>query len=128
MRRAFELQDEDGQFLDELGREWETFSEGGNDWLVIKGVAMPSGYNEPFADLGFLLKGYPQAEIKMVRVSPALTRKDNRAIPSVSTETFDGKSWQCWSRHRPDGSWRSGIDGVGHHYYTMYTELEKYAQ
>ncbi len=128
MRRAFQLQDEDEQFLDDLESEWETISEGGNDWLIFKDVSMPDGYNQSVADLAFLLKGYPQAEIKMVRVHPALTRKDSRTIPNISDEKFDGKTWQCWSRHRPDGSWRPGVDGVAHHYCTMYEVLKKYAQ
>jgi hypothetical protein len=48
---------------------------------------------------------------------PALARANGRPIPATTTDTFDGKVWQRWSRHRTSANpWRPGIDNLATHF------------
>ena len=75
------------------------------------------GYNHPSVDISLRIEPpYPDVQIDMVFVSPALARQDGKPIGALAEEAFDGKVWQRWSRHRTASNpWRPGVDNVETH-------------
>lgn len=116
-RRRFQLPEEDVAFLDSLGLEWETVIEGKVMRLVVYGYPIPAGYNHREVDLYLRIDAtYPDTQIDMVYFHPALALTSGRGIGALATESFDGKNWQRWSRHRQSPSdWRLGVDNVESH-------------
>ena len=116
-RRHFRLPERDVEFLDRLGLRWEAVRDGNLGRLIICGYRVPPGYNVAVADLNLRIETtYPDTQIDMVYVSPALVRRDGRSIPAVSDAPFDGRIWQQWSRHRTQANpWRPGVDDVSTH-------------
>lgn len=117
-RRQFELPEEDREFLDaRLALEWEAVLEGGVRRVVIQKFGLPDGYNVTEADLFLRLEaGYPDAQIDMVYLSPALSLKSGKPIGALSGESFDRRTWQRWSRHRTgENPWIPGVDNIERH-------------
>ena len=117
-RRHFELPEEDIEFLDALNLQWETVSEGKIQCVIIYGYTnIPDGYEQERITLRVCIeRAYPDTQIDMVYFNPSLSRKDGKAINKTITQTFDGKSWQRWSRHRtPQNPWRIGVDNLETH-------------
>jgi len=102
--------------------------EGGTRWVVLHGVAVPSGYAQSEVDIGFQMPAlYPDQQIDMAWFSPALGRTDGKPIPSTNTEPLDGKGWQRWSRHRTaENPWRPNVDNITTHlaFVRAWLELE----
>jgi hypothetical protein len=117
-RRQFSLPQEDLTWLDGLGLEYELVSDGGALRVVVYGMPLPEGYNVPKVDVNVRIEpGYPDAQIDMAYFFPGLTRIDGRSIAAVCDDSFDGKAWQRWSRHRtPANPWRPGIDNLATHF------------
>ena len=117
MRRQFQLPEPDEDFLNVLGRPWETILEGGVRWLLMHQWPVPAGYNHPLVSAAILVEqGYPDAQIDMVYFNPHLVRVDGKAIGALAGQQLDGGQWQRWSRHRTaENSWRSGIDDLSGH-------------
>lgn len=117
LRRAFPLPSGDTAFLDVLGLYWETVRCGGLGRLVIHDYAVAPGYNVETVRLNLIIEpAYPDTQIDMVYVYPALVRPDRRPIPATTTDSFDGLVWQRWSRHRTGANpWRPGVDDVSTH-------------
>lgn len=118
MRREFTLSEEDHDWLDGLGLPYELVREGAVLRVVIGAWPVPDGYNERHVAVNVRLDpGYPDAQIDMAYFYPPLARRDGRPIGAVTTEPFDGKVWQRWSRHRtPANPWRPGIDNLATHF------------
>jgi hypothetical protein len=117
LRREFELLPEDWQFLEEYGLRWETIVDG-SQWVLIHDFATHEGYNHPRVSIAVRLEtGYPNTELNMVYVFPALARKDGRGIGATqATQVIDGKTYQRWSRHRTgQNPWKIGRDNLGAH-------------
>ena len=120
-RRDFHLPGDDEDFLNRSGLRWETVNEqvGGQivRRLVIYGFDIPDGYDVEIADLFLRIEPlYPDTQIDMVYFYPDLKKASNGTINNLSPETFDGKTWQRWSRHRTaENPWRPGIDCVETH-------------
>lgn len=116
-RRHFRLPADDEAFLDASGYRWETAAEAGVQRVVIYGYSVPAGYTTTTVDLNLRIEsGYPDTQVDMVYVYPALAKVSGGAIPALSTDQFDGKSWQRWSRHRTGvNPWRPGVDNVETH-------------
>lgn len=115
MRRAFDLPEGDREHLDARGRPWETIIDG-SQWLLLHEYPIVDGYNHSTATAALLIAPmYPETQIDMVYFYPHLTRRDGKAIPALSDHALDGKTFQRWSRHRPDEPWRAGVDDVGTH-------------
>lgn len=116
LRRAFDLPEEDQDFLINSGYTWETLSGG---WLLIHGFRIPPGYNVAQATIVLLIPtSYPATQIDMMSFMPSLLRQDGVDIKALITQHVDGQTLQCWSRHRPltgPGAWRSNIDNVESH-------------
>ncbi|HEX2653159.1 MAG TPA: multiubiquitin domain-containing protein [Xanthobacteraceae bacterium] len=115
--RNFRLSETDTETLDSLGLTWETIREGDIAAVVIRKYPIPAGYNCTEADLHIRLgPGYPDTQIDMAYVHPALIRVDGREIRNMSEVTFAGVKWQQWSRHRTaENPWRPGLDDIGTH-------------
>ena len=117
-RRQFALPQEDLDWLHNSGRRFELVAEGGVLRVVLYGFPLPAGYRHSQVDVNVRIEpGYPDTQIDMVYVYPALERADGRTIPATCLEPFDGKEWQRWSRHRtPANPWRPGIDNLATHF------------
>lgn len=117
LREHFHLPDEDLLFLDRLGLPWETVSERNVQRVVIYDYSLPQGYKESQVDLNVRIeRTYPDTQIDMVYFSPAVERVDGGVIRAICNDSFDGKNWQRWSRHRtPQNPWRPGIDNLESH-------------
>jgi hypothetical protein len=117
MRRHFRLPADDESYLEATGLQWETVSEGGLKWLIIRDRPLPAGYATERAHTALLVApGYPDTEIDMAYFDPPLVRRDGAPIGALAVQQLDGKQWQRWSRHRtPQNPWRSGIDTLATH-------------
>lgn len=116
-RRDFRLPAEDETFLDQLGYVWETVRADNVMRVIIRDYPITAGYNCTRIDLNLRIEPtYPDTELDMVYVHPPLSLVSGRGIKNLSSDTFDGKSWQRWSRHRqPSAAWRPGMDGIETH-------------
>ncbi len=116
-RQHFELPEEDVAFLTTLDLSWETIIEGPVHRVVIYDYELPDGYGKVCADLNVRIeRTYPDTQIDMVYFCPELSRADGRPIKAISPDSFDGKNWQRWSRHRTaHNPWRPGIDNLESH-------------
>ena len=117
-RRQFSLPQEDLEWLDGTPGGFELVAEGGILRVVLYGFPIPHGYHRREAAVNVRIEaGYPDSEIDMVYLHPALQRTDGKPIAAISNDDFDGKVWQRWSRHRtPDNPWRPGIDNLATHF------------
>ena len=117
-RRDFDLPKDDLDWLLASGRRFELVAEGGVLRVVLYGFPVPHGYNHSEVDLNVRIdSGYPDTQIDMVYVYPALQRSDGREIAALAHDQFDGKHWQRWSRHRtPANPWRPGVDNLATHF------------
>lgn len=98
--------------LAERGTAYEVTTEANMVCVVIRGFALPSGYDRPHSDLLLRLNpGYPDVPPDMWWFDPPVRLADGRAIQATdSIEHHLGRSWQRWSRHFAPGQWNSGID------------------
>lgn len=117
MRRQFDLPEEDVEHLEVMGLLWETLTDGGGQWLLVRGFAVPEGYTATTVDVAIqVTPGYPTAQIDMAYFHPPLSRRDGQPIGALSMCTIDGRAWQRWSRHRTsENPWRPGVDDIGAH-------------
>lgn len=116
-RRHFSLPEEDVDFLESTGVDWESVTEGNIKRIVLKMFPIPAGYNHDKVDLNVRIEAaYPDTQIDMVYFHPRLSKLDGKAIAAIADDTFDGKNWQRWSRHRTSQNpWRPGLDNLGSH-------------
>jgi Prokaryotic E2 family E/Multiubiquitin len=117
LRLDFNLLSVDQVYLDNLGLAWETVVEGEHRWLVISEYPVLDGYQVRKVKLALLVPlPYPQAQIDMFHVSPALTKTDGGAIPNLMQQVIGGVPFQTWSRHRGrDSAWNPYRDNIVTH-------------
>lgn len=127
MRRDFALPAEDMEWLETRGEDYELVREGQVLRVVLYDYAVPPGYQVDRVTANVRIEaGYPDAQIDMVYFFPNLARTNGRPIGAISADTFDGKSWQRWSRHRtPANPWRPGIDSLATHFSLVQDWLER---
>lgn len=127
MRRQFTLPVEDMEWLEALGKPYELASESGVLRVVIYELAVPVGYNVEVVTANVRIDpGYPDSQIDMVYFFPALALRNGRPLRAITPDTFDGKTWQRWSRHRtPANPWRPGIDNLATHFALVQDWLER---
>ena len=121
LRRDFDLLPQDKKFLEEYRLPWETILDG-SQWVLIHEFLTHEGYNHLRVTAAIRLEtGYPNTELNMVYFSPALARKDGRAIGATKAkQMIDGKTYQRWSRHRTaENPWKLGLDGLETHVYLI---------
>lgn len=118
LRRQFDLPAQDTAFLNSTGLRWEAVKDGNVMRVIIYSYPIPEGYNVIRADIYIRLSDqYPDNELDMIYVSPALSLKCCKAINNLSDNSFDGKNWQQWSRHRINKAqaWDPALDGIQSH-------------
>jgi hypothetical protein len=117
-RRQFSLPKEDLDWLEGRGLRYELVHENGVSRVLIADWPVPAGYDRTVVDVNVRIEsGYPDTQIDMAYVFPALSRVDRRAVRAVCAEVFDGRTWQRWSRHRtPANPWRPGVDNLATHF------------
>ena len=128
LRRQFALPEEDVDYLDILGLDWETIIEGRGRWVLIQDHPLPAGYTANHTNVAIqVAPGYPTAPLDMAYFYPALRLSSGRAIPTSQTQQqLDGKVWQRWSRHRTAANpWRPGIDNLKTHHFLIQAWLER---
>lgn len=117
-RRQFSLPEEDQDWLDACGLEYDLINEGGVLRVVLDAFPTPPGYNHSHVQANVRIDaGYPDSQIDMVYFHPPLARLDGRPIGALCNDNFDGKVWQRWSRHRTGANpWRPGVDSLATHF------------
>ena len=116
-RRQFALPERDVKTLEALGLPWETVSQGSINRIVIYGFPLPKGYTADKIDVNVRVEGgYPDTAMDMAYFHPPLVIQDGRLVRQTSTDPFDGKVWQRWSRHRQEPDrWMPGVDDLASH-------------
>lgn len=127
MRRDYTLPGEDLEWLESLKRPFELLTEGGVLRVLLHAFPVPAGYNVAEVDAVVRIDpGYPDAQIDMVYFHPALSLRTGAPIAALCMETFLGKPWQRWSRHRtPANPWRPGIDNLATHFVLVNEWLDR---
>jgi len=128
MRRDVVLPEEDVEFLESLGNDWETIKDANLEWLLVYGYPVPGGYKVNAVDVAVLITpAYPTAQLDMAYFCPRLNRVNGVEIKATQCQQqIDGKSWQRWSRHRtPANPWRVGIDNMMTHFVSINHWLER---
>ena len=117
-RRDFSLPQADLDWLHSTGLHFELVSQNGVLRVVLYGFQVPDGYDRRQVDVNVRIDpGYPDAQIDMVYVHPPLARADGVPIRALAGDSFDGKAWQRWSRHRtPANPWRPSLDNLATHF------------
>jgi hypothetical protein len=124
MRRQFNLPENDADYLDSKGFQWETLLQGNFRWLIIQGYPIPTGYNVDNASIALRLDvHYPATQIDMAYFLPHLSKTNGRMIAAVTPLSIDDKNYQQWSRHRkPNAPWKPGEDDISTHL-TMFNQI-----
>lgn len=117
MRRAFNLPEEDVQYLESTGLQWETIVDSGIRWVIINDYPVPENYNVVKVNVALMIGSmYPTEQIDMAYFKPDLVRTDGKTIGALSSQMIDGSQWQRWSRHRTSiNPWRPGLDNISSH-------------
>lgn len=116
-RRQFYLPEEDVEFLEGQELGWDTVLDSSGSYVLIHDVPVPEGYNHQTVTAAIRIEsGYPQTQLDMVYLYPALLRSDGQQIGALCDQSIDGKIFQRWSRHRTmENPWRPGIDNLATH-------------
>jgi hypothetical protein len=121
---------DDVSFLNRHLFQWAVQPESGFVCIVIRGYALPPGFDVATSDLLVRLPlGFPDAVPDMWWFDPPLRIARTGAMPPASEviETHLGRSWQRWSRHFPTGAWRPGRSGLESFFALIRKELNKWA-
>lgn len=116
-RREFQLPEADRSFLDSTQLTWEAVVEGNVRRIIIHNFPLPSGYTAETTMVNIRLEAaYPDTQIDMAYFFPAIVRQNKAPIKATAIDSFDGKQWQRWSRHRTaNNPWRPGLDNIATH-------------
>lgn len=116
-RRQFRLPEVDEEYLNASGLLWETVLESSKRRVIVYNFPVPDGYNVSTVDLNLQIDtGYPDTQLDMVYFHPPLMLGNGKAIAAIRDDSFDGKAWQRWSRHRTSANpWMAGEDYIGTH-------------
>ncbi len=121
------LPPEDARFLNNAAIAYRTFDDGSGMLNVeLLDFALPEGLNAARANILLRLAAtYPDSPPDMWWAFPHLTTAQGATIMNTeSLETYDGRSWQRWSRHLDAGSWRPGVDSLQSYVQLLRTELK----
>jgi hypothetical protein len=129
MKRDFNLPENDRDYLNNLGLEYEVVKSDNyrfgysNLFVVIYGYFINQDYYQLEGGgnkVDVLLQipsGYPNVQIDMASFHPHLKRVDKQNIPNIHLfYDINSKKWQTWSRHRSGAAvWDPTIDYIGTH-------------
>ena len=116
-RRQFHLPEDDVEFLEGQELPWDTVMDGSGSYVLVHSFPISEGYNQATVTAAIRIEsGYPQTQLDMVYLYPALVRLDGQPIGALCDALIDGKMFQRWSRHRTtENPWRPGVDNVATH-------------
>ncbi len=116
------LPPDDLEYLETKGIVFEQCEEGNKKGIIIRGWKLPEEmYDVDRVDVLIIIpNGYPDVRPDMFHLMPWVKLLTGNKYPTKADQavTFDGQSWQRWSRHCDD--WRPGIDGI----WTMLKRVE----
>ncbi len=117
LRRDFSLLEEDEDYLNSLGLDWECILQGPVQWVLVHNYPIPAGFTINQAIVAIRIEPlYPTVQLDMLYFYPAITRKDNLPMGALTDFPLDEKTFQQWSRHRTaNNPWRPGIDNLSTH-------------
>lgn len=86
---------------------WEVESGEGYQWIVVKGVLLPDGWNRSETDVLIRIRpGYPTTPPDNFYVEADLRLANgNKPGNAPKEETVGGRSWLMFSYHLEDGDW-----------------------
>lgn len=121
------LLEDDARYLS--GKQYRYSEEGMGGWVhvIVEDFALPCAYTPRTCRLLIRIPpGYPNANPDMFWTQPDI-RLASGAVPQATEchETYNGQSWQRWSRHIPQGCWRPGTDNLQTFLRMIRLELEK---
>ena len=120
------LPPEDVRFLNNAGIAYRTFDDGsGMLNIELLDFTLPEGLNTAQANILMrLVATYPDSPPDMWWTIPHLTTAQGGTITNTELlETYDGRTWQRWSRHLDPGSWRPGVDSLQSYVQLLRCEL-----
>lgn len=121
------LKESDKQYLTSIENEAQIVNEGHLNWLIIRELLIPDGYNVKKADVAIMIPPhYPSTQLDMIYFHPHLTRKDGKSIGALSNnQSIQNRIYQRWSRHRTNiNRWDSEIDDLESHLDLMFNCLK----
>lgn len=122
------LPDRDLAFLTERWPDHELAEEAGGVAVVLHEYVMPPGFEPQTVDLLLRLPfGYPDSKPDMFWVAPGVVLHGQAPEATQVSETYLGRTWQRFSRHLPEGVWRSGLDNLQSYLALIATMLEREA-
>lgn len=119
------LPQSDEDYLKDRGFDYQLKQVGSEIYLIIKGWSFPAAYTPNSADLLIRIQpGYPLTQLDMFWTIPDVKLKSGPWPQAAEVhETYDGKSWQRWSRHTPE--WRAGVDNLRTFITAVTTEINR---
>ena len=124
-----QLPEDDEEFLKELGYDWQLHPDGDEaGFLVIEGFDVSGGGFSPGTSnlLVRIPAKYPLPKLDMWYCFPAIRLTSTGSYPDRADvfENFVGLTWQRFSRHLSDGSWKAGVDGLRTYFRFILKELQ----
>jgi hypothetical protein len=116
----------DVDYLISKGYQFDAHRNGDGVHVIIDNYNFPEAYQSRQASLLIILPaGYPNANPDMFWTCPDV-KLINGAWPKAAEhhETYNGRSWQRWSRHST-GQWRPGIDDLQTFLASVRKEVDK---
>jgi hypothetical protein len=116
----------DREFLKAKGFKFSASRVGADVHIVLHEFVLPQAYLPAAVDLLIKLPaGYPNANLDMFWTSPDVRLAAGDAPRNCEHhETYNGISWQRWSRHF-NNAWRQGVDDVRTFIASVRQELKK---
>ena len=121
------LTDSDVAYLKSKHLDFDVQLDGTIISLVIKGYALPTGYQPSEVDLLLRLPlQFPQVPPDMFWTDPVISYA-NGETPSQTQEreSYVGRTWQRWSRHFGRSRWRPGTDDLRSYLRLIRATLER---
>jgi len=116
------LPSRDREYLESKGFVFQEIVDGQNRGIILPKFRLPAQkYDVSQVDVLIILpSGYPDVAPDMFYLEPwvKLVEGDRYPKATQSRLSFNGRSWQRWSRH--NNEWRRGIDGI----WTMLKRVE----
>jgi len=116
-RREFQVLPDDLAYLYAMGYVWEAITDTNLNYVILRGLRLPRGYNVSSADVAIRIdNGYPRGQLDMAFYFPPLSRADGVPVNALTEFRLEGKAYQQWSRHRtPENPWVEGVDCLATH-------------
>jgi hypothetical protein len=115
------------QYLEGKGYRFAAVLEDNMICLVLSDFELPAGYQPRRVDLLLRLPmQFPEVGPDMFWTDPIVTY-DGGGIPQAAElrEQYVGRSWQRWSRHFGQSTWRPGVDDLRSYIRLIRATLER---